>query len=1255
MRIKNYLLNTVAFLITLFYLTGLKAQEHLGLQMSNFSGTNGIYLNPSSIASTGYWFHINFWTRGVGFYNDYMEYNAPFKLNQWANKNINPLYNINNGGQSFQQGWLSELGLDGSEKQFNFGQDIRGLAFMFPVSKTTFLSFNTRQRNGIQVRGLEEELARISRYGIDSSRGNLYNGNGALNANKKYTSNGFKAHMESYQEYSMTLGGKIAEGKRMSFTGGVTLKFLRGMGAAFVRSADGFDYSIAGKDSMVFANGDFSYGHTTENALFESLRNPYGLAEHITTGGGLGLDIGFTWIKLNNGAFKRKPTGWQWWCNYNRSSNYVWKIGGAIMDLGYIRHGKATKSYDATFGTNKGIQINPNLLDDFNNPYNDGFNAIDNSLMTQTGAAAKSSFTSFLPLALNAQADFRLSRNGFLGFNWQHSLKTDNAIGLNATSYFSVIPRIEGYLGEFALPITLNENYKSLNVGIYARFGPFFFGSDNLGGLLNVASNSSTTAASIYGGFALGVGGCFDDDPIKHYDHHIFRNDTVVKKDTVVIQTVKRDTVFVVKRDTVKIKEQTNTGVKHDTVYVKDQNALRRERELREEIRKKEEEIQKLKNQPPSPTNDVRIRELERKIDQLTYEKRLCDTMSKQKERELQYCINRQKELEKEVKELREKVIKSSPGTDCNEWLKKITILEKQKDSLGAVVRVCDEKKKELELKIISLESDKKKCNDELNKLRVELNRSRDSVTFVNNILKECKLREEQCQKEYTFVVQKLKEKEKELDNCLKNKTGTDTSALNNLRKEIETLRKEKEECGKQLETLKLKIIQLETDNQKKTVEIKRLRDTVTLLINQKNTEKEVHNQLLKEYQYCIQKTKELEAEIEKLKKQSSNSTDTTELNTIRKKLVAITKEKENLAVKLRECEDKLKVTTPNNTETEKLKKQLSVVRDSLNSSKTETEMERKKYESAKAEYEFCLKKQKELETEISNLKKQQNTGSTNKDTTELNTLRKRLIEVQSQKDANDKKLKEAETKLKECLNKPSDSGNLEKENEKLRTQLKTVRDSLNSIIVVSNNYRQQYEAAQKEYISCAQKQKELESQITNLKKQQSSNTSPDTTELNNLRKQLIAIKKDKEAFEKKLKESEDNLKSCKNKENELLNKLKECEQKLSNASTNSGNEEQLKKLQSDLDALNSAYRKLEEDLKASQQKQKELEAALTKAKTESNASTTKATELQKQLDQLNAKILELERQKTETAEKLRLCEEEKLKTTPVPPNEGGN
>ena len=65
---------------------------------------------------------------------------------------------------------------------------------------------------------------------------------------------------------------------------------------------------------------------------------------------------------------------------------------------------------------------------------------------------------------------------------------------MNQPSLIAVIPRWESKWLEVSLPISLQNGYRNLAVGLAGRAGPLFVGTDNLPGLLNIGNPKGLNA-----------------------------------------------------------------------------------------------------------------------------------------------------------------------------------------------------------------------------------------------------------------------------------------------------------------------------------------------------------------------------------------------------------------------------------------------------------------------------------------------------------------------------------------------------------------------------------------------------------------------------------------------------------------------------------------------------------------------------------------------------------------------------------------
>ena len=805
------------------------AQQWLGKTTGNYAGTYGVYNNAASISDAKYKYYFNFWGRGVNFYNNYLSYNAPLKLNHWANDNVYAMgYKDYTGKMQMGNDWFLE-NLNGKNKQFSFNQDIWGPAFLFPVGPKWSMSVNTRQRSGFQFFGLPESAARAAKNGFDSGS--------TIQINKP-----FSANAQSYQELSFSLAGTLSQTKHHTFNAGATLKFIRGLGAAYVYS-DQFTVNGLGQNTALI-NGQLKYGSTDDNSVITPFNNPYGLFSLNSRGTGLGLDLGFNYT-FRKDELRHKGnyniTPW-WYCDLNdRKSDYDFKISGAINDLGGIRYNKHSNAYAYNSGVGNVLNTSSSVLNGFNQYQQVGFDSI-NAVFNSIGATKSSEFSTGLPTAFNLQLDVRLKRNVYANIYWNQNLRAVNVAGLRSTSMLSFIPRYESRAFEFSMPITLSENYQNLYIGAYTRIGPFFFGSDNLGGLLNVASNAQFMGADIYGGIAMGIGFCGTlyknpVDPV--YVDTIKQRDTIklIAHDTTIIIKQSRDTVYVQKNNNKQLTEKENELKQKELLLNKRQAELdAREKTISSTNATKPvdcgPQIQILKNENTTLKNkinqqDLEIVQLNQKINELTVLKvNLQNKCSEDKAKtdaeilrlnnELNKAKQQQLALESEVSILKKAAANKTDatvykGTDAE----KINQANKQIDSL--------------KLRLLYLQNDidlcKKNSNNHQSKTQNDAKVYQNRIDSLQGVIKIKLLDLDACKKAAETdkakaqndakIAQKradslqlvLAQKASELDNCKKNSTqnNAEVQKLKNCEDENANLKLEMQAMGKTINQLNTK------------------------------------------------------------------------------------------------------------------------------------------------------------------------------------------------------------------------------------------------------------------------------------------------------------------------------------------------------------------------------------------------------------------------------------------------------------------
>lgn len=1084
-------------LIALLSLPAARAQQWLGRTTGNYSGTYGVYNNASSISDSKYRFYFNFWGRGLNFYNNYLTYNAPIKINHWANNNYSWNYKKYDGTVDYQKDWLLE-DLNGKNKQFSFNQDIFGPSFMFPVSKYWNMSINTRQRSGMQMFGISESAARLAFNKIDSG-------------SKATINKGFGINAQTFQELSFTLGGVLAKNERNEFNGGLTFKFIRGLGAAYLKG-NSLGINATGTNSAQ-VSGDMQFAYTDDKSLVDPFNQPYGLFALNSRGLGAGIDIGLSYTHKSR---KTKYTTSKY-CDYNdKRSDHDFKLALALNDVGGIRFNRMSSKYTYSSNIYTTAAASNNILDPFHYSNVNAFDSIGENIFKTMGATKSTGFSTALPTAINMQMDFRLTKNFYTSVFWNQSLKGYNSTGLRSTSMLSVIPRIESRGFEFSMPITLSENYRNFYVGAYTRIGPVFFGSDNLGGLLNVASASQFRGADIYGGISFGLGYCHSSWYESNVDP-VYMDST--KNDS--LRTELKDTIKITQKDTIIIKDTVivEKVINNKTIIEKDAELKKREEELNKrylQLLSREKELERKQN---GTFNESQ--ELKKCKDQGIILVNENTTLKDKAKTQTDATIAANKKIADLEKELA--TCKTGNGTKNNADIVK---LQKKADSLNVLLAYTRTEFENCRKNSNTTNADIVKLNKKIDSLNILLaytrteydnckknstmssaeivkkaendrrkaendariaNRRADSLAIVlasrtadldfckknstlNNAEIVKKAENDRAKAENDARIAKkqsdslrvvLAKRDADLENCRKNTIQTDAGVVKKLEAEKAKAENDAKVAKKQADSLTLLLVQKtsEYENCKKNstmsnAEIvkklesekakaendakvaKKQSDSLAILLVQKNTELE----------NCKKNSTQNNADIEKMKKcEDNNALLKAEMAEMTKTISRLNGKNYNLSNQVDSLVNELKnccknCGTGNNTDAEALKK--------------------------------CQSNNAELNAEISKLKSAINAKDNSLDSmkTVVTDLNKKQVELNAT-------ISKLNTDISDLKNKSSDCSELQKQLDaktaevaKLKSDNTALQNQINTITAQLNEYKTEYQFMVKQNNKCSMK-----------------------------------------------------------------------------------------------------------------------------------------------------------------------------------------
>lgn len=470
----------------------LYAQQWLGISGSNYAGTNAVYNNPANLSDSRYKIYVNLIANDIFISNNYVGWNAPYSILQLLTNTAAQEYRNSKNIIVFKNTYYDING-NGDPYHLNLLDDLRGPSFLYTLNNKSAIGLLTRIRTATNFSGASLGLANVIRLGTDT----------LLLKNQNFKLDESTLNINSYAELGLSYSRILQDDDEDFVKVGITLKRVVGIYNAHINIEEA-DYSIVddptdSKKQIVRINHlKANYGHTLEGAYTNASPSlAWGFGNQ-SAGSGWGVDLGIVYeYRPDARKFSYREKGKKKW---DQSKNkYEYKIGVSILDIGAI-------SYDnPNYVRNWNVDINNT---EFNSNdvskvtgSDDAFNRI-NQKIGSTDANSVNSFTAGLPTAFQINFDYHLQNRFYVNSLWVQGLKGSTSVGMKMPSSLSVTPRWEGKWIEVAMPFALLDNYSVLTFGLAGRFGPVFFGTDNLGSFLNISRPRGT---DLYFGLSIPI------------------------------------------------------------------------------------------------------------------------------------------------------------------------------------------------------------------------------------------------------------------------------------------------------------------------------------------------------------------------------------------------------------------------------------------------------------------------------------------------------------------------------------------------------------------------------------------------------------------------------------------------------------------------------------------------------------------------------------------------------------------------------
>jgi len=296
-----------------------------------------------------------------------------------------------------------------------------------------------------------------------------------------------------YTDIAFNYSYQVAETFKGLHRLGFSAHYLNGINSIIFQDNNNAKWDFIG-DSTIYMNGAdfiFSYAATKSGKIAELLES---------RGTGFALDLGYTYTRKKKGRPTRKTIcpNIRYLGKIREYQEYKWKLGVALMDIGYINFKNQTSinTYENATGDVKNLDLS----------FYSGVFALERALNfaysnPPTIYTKENNFTHYTATRLNVQFDYAYKNGWYFNFSGSHRLPVPGALSLRAPNILSLTTRYEKDNFDLYIPINLIE-YQYPVLGFGFRAGPFFMGTNHL---LELVGLRNIRGADIYLGLKFNL------------------------------------------------------------------------------------------------------------------------------------------------------------------------------------------------------------------------------------------------------------------------------------------------------------------------------------------------------------------------------------------------------------------------------------------------------------------------------------------------------------------------------------------------------------------------------------------------------------------------------------------------------------------------------------------------------------------------------------------------------------------------------
>lgn len=443
----------------------LRSQEMWGLTTSNFAGSTGALLNPSSIVNSKLFLDINLVTADAFFKNNYAYiHNEDYALFSYFNKD-----------PKFPEYGPDDMAFDHFTSKSNkfayVSEFIKGPSAMLVYGRHGF-AIHTAARVLSSMHRVPYHILNFGYYGLDY----------LPQQNVNYKNQEFGAAALNVAEIGVTYAYTFRKFSYEDWSAGITAKYLFSLGGGYMYATDA-NYMVINDTTIDIKNLNAEVGFSIplDYDAYYDKGNPYEFPDPsgLIKGTGIGIDVGVTFQNKILSYQKKRISRL---CR-QKYIDYTYRIGISILDLGFVNFKNNAQLH--TFENVSEYWVGIDTMSYYS------LNRLTRTLSDVFYGDPNASFSGnkiriYLPTAFSVQGDYKVYKNWYAGGVVILPLALGKSY-IHRPAQVAVVPRYETPRVEFAMPLSL-YSWKYPRMGLSARYEFLSLGTDDLLGLLGITN-----------------------------------------------------------------------------------------------------------------------------------------------------------------------------------------------------------------------------------------------------------------------------------------------------------------------------------------------------------------------------------------------------------------------------------------------------------------------------------------------------------------------------------------------------------------------------------------------------------------------------------------------------------------------------------------------------------------------------------------------------------------------------------------------